>query len=514
MAEFEQLRRGFQALNKGMTAGQKLTIGITLIVTVLGFVLLVRWATKPDYALLFSNMDLKEADQIVEALRAEGVPYRISGGGSSVQIPSKEVYEWRMKLASQGVPSSGGIGYEVFDKKDIGISDFVQKVNYRRALEGELARTIRGISGVQHARVHIVIPEDRLFREDQQEATASIVLNLRSGTRVREAQVHGIVNLVAASVEGLEPDRVTVLDSKGNILSNRWQSDSVMGLSSGQLDLQKKVEEYLENKAQSMLATVLGEGRTIVRVSADLNFQKIERTDERYDPDNVAVLSEERRDQSNTGESGEGTGQVEHVITNYHVPRTVEHITNSVGNITRLSVAVLIDGVYNTSTGPNGEVQSEYVPRTREEMTMLTAVVRNAVGFDPLRNDQLEIRNIPFDTGRDIEVEEPVSMTSQPEFWISLGQRILPVLFVVVLLLLLRSKLKKVKLSLPPVMSHGGGVSLAPSSVVEDLAVPRIDEGAPPEAIESAKLLKQISNFATEKPNMAARLLRYWMIEE
>lgn len=508
MADFDQMKAGIQNFTRGMTASQKLTIGTTIIVTVLGFVLLLRWATKPDYALLFSDLDLKEADRIVESLKTEGVPYKLSSGGRAVRIPSKNVYEWRMKLASQGLPSSGGIGYEVFDKKNLGISDFVQKINYKRALEGELARTIRGIGGIQNVRVHIVIPEDRLFKEDQNEATASIVLKIQRGVGVSENQIFGITNLVAASVEGLTPDRVTVVDSHGTILSNRWKADSVIGLSSNQLELQQKVESYLENKAQSMLATVLGDAKAIVRVSAELNFQKIERTDERYDPESQVVLSEEITDQTNTATSGDNPGQVNHTITNYQVSRSVEHITSSVGNIQRLSVAVLVDNSQNETVDANGEELIEYVPRTAEEMAMFTAVVQNAVGFNPLRNDQLEIRNIPFYAPPEEEVLEEPNMFTQPEFWFSTGQKVLPVLFLFILLFILRSKLKKIKLSLPPVASRAGSLP------VTEVMVPNIEETATLEATESAKLLKQISNFAEEKPSLAAKLLRYWMIEE
>ncbi len=508
MADFDQFKNAIQSVSKGMTASQKLTIGTTILVTLVGFFLLLRWATKPDYALLFSELDLKEADQIVESLRTEGVSYKLGSGGRSVRIPSKDVYEWRMKLASQGLPTSGGIGYEVFDKKNIGISDFVQKINFQRALEGELSRTIRGIASIQDVRVHIVIPEERLFKEDQQNATASIVLNIQSGRRVSEDQIFGITNLVAASVEGLMAENVTVVDSHGNILSNRWKQDSVIGLSSSQLELRQNVEGYLEEKSRSMLATVLGEAKAIVRVSADLNFQKIERTDERYDPDNVAVLSEEITDQTSTPAAGGNSGQTQHTITNYQVPRTIEHITNSVGNIQRLSVAVIVDGSIIMTPDANGVDQEEYRPRTADEMAMFTAVVQNAVGFDPLRNDQLEIRNIQFYTPQEEAIPEAPPFYTQPEVLISVGQKVLPVVFLFILIFILRSKLKKVKLRLPTVSTPT--VSLSTAATV----VPNIEDNATPEAVESATLLKQISNFAEEKPTLAARLLRYWMIEE
>ena len=512
MAEAAQVGDRIRSFSRGMTASQKLTIGVTLVLMVVGLVLLFRWATRPDYALLFSNLDFKEADQIVESLRAQNVPYKLSGGGTSVLIPSKDVYEWRMRLASQGLPSSGGIGYEIFDKKDIGISDFVQKVNYRRALEGELVRTIRGIGDIEYARVHIVIPEDRLFKEDQQEPTASIVLKVRSGARLTESQVQGIMNIVAASVEGLTPKNVTIVDSRGNILSNPWDSDSPMGLTANQHDLKRKIETYLENKAHSMLATVLGQGKAIVRVSSELNFQRVEQTNEKYDPDNAAVLSEERNEESNTDSAGEAGGSVEHTITNYQVPKTVEHITMPVGDITKLSVAVLVDGIRNRVVDENGEESWNYQPRSAEEMAMLSDVVKNAVGFDPLRNDQFVIQNIPFDTNQVFEEEPAPGFTFGKEWVMPVAQKALPVLLLLVFLFILRSKLKKVRLGLPPVAAVGKAES--PSGFLENVPVPRIEESVTPEAVESAKLLKQISTFAEEKPQLAVRLLRYWLLEE
>lgn len=512
MAELQQLREKVQFYSKNTSLSQKLAIGVTLLVSVLVFVVILRWATRPDFALLFSNLDMKDAGQIVESLSSANVPYRLTAGGTTVMIPSKDVYEWRMNLASQGLPSSGGIGYEVFDKKDIGLSDFVQKVNFRRAIEGELARTIQRIDGIQEARVHIVIPQDRLFKADQHEPTASIVVNVRQNARLNENQVNGIIHLVAASVEGLEPSNVTIIDSRGNTLSNRYDTDSVVGLTSNQHALQREVEAALENKAQSMLATVLGTNSSIVRVSAELNFQRIEQTNERYDPDNTAVLSEERKNDTSSDSASETTGEMVYEITNYQVPKTIEHITNTVGNIQRLSVAVLVDGRRNKVTAADGTESWEYVPRTDEEMTTLSAVVKNAVGFDPLRNDLFEIRNVPFDVPEQMEEPAQAGFFSEPDRWFSWAQKIVPVIFLVVLLIFLRVKLKKIKINLPPVAPMQSYSQSGPS--IEAIQVPRLDETASPEVIESAKLLKQIKDFAVEKPTLAARLLRYWMLEE
>jgi flagellar M-ring protein FliF len=310
-------------------------------------------------------------------------------------------------------------------------------------------------------------------------------------------------------VEGLTPDNVTVIDSQGNVLSKQWEAGSNVGLTASQHDLQEKVEKHLEQKAESMLSTVLGAGKSIVRVSAELNFQKIERTNERYDPDNIAILSEERTEDLSTAETGESNGSLEHTITNYQVPKTVEHITNTVGNITRLSLAVLVDGKRNPVVDAAGNTTYEYEPRTQEEMEMLSAVVKNAVGFDDTRNDQFEITNFAFDTQNLFPEEVESAGFTIDSAW-NIGQKVLPFLFLGILLFILRSRLKKVKLSMPPVGRLGSGGFGPP---LQPGPVETIEETSH-ETMESAQLLKQISEFAEEKPALAARVLRYWMIEE
>ncbi len=526
MADIQQWRDGFQNYVKGMSLTQRASIGGTLVLILLAFILMMRWITKPDYALLYSDLELKEADQIIELLRTQNVPYKLTGNGSGIMIPSKEVYEWRMQLASQGLPTTSGIGYEIFDKKDIGISDFVQEVNYRRALEGELSRTISGISGIQAARVHIVIPKARLFRESQEDPTASVVLSMGGHMRLSEHQIMGISHMVASSVEGLVPKNVTIVDSRGHVLSNEYEADSAVGVSASQLDLQRKVESTLEKKAETMLARVVGQEKAIVRVSAQLNFEKREQTDEQYDADNVAILSEQLDSEESTDVNGLPSGTKEHTITNYQVPKTIRHVTSSIGDIQRLSVAVLVDGNKETVTDEEGVETEEYIPRTNQEMAQLAAVVRSAVGFNPIRGDQLEIRNIEF-SDPTIEMEiMPVDPTAQREFWFSIAQRAAPVILIIALLFILRSRLKQIKVTMPgqsagvpgqalQVAGEAAGAAGGDGSVnFDEIPVPKIDENVAPEAVESAKLLKQISAFAGEKPTLAARLLRYWMIEE
>lgn len=517
MADIEQFGDKIRSVLKGITLGQKMTIGTTLIVAVLGFVLLFRWATAPDYALLYANMDLKEADQAVQSLQAQNVPYRLSGGGSTLMIPSHLVNEWRIRLASQSVVTSGAIGYELFDQNELGVSDFVQKVNYRRALEGELIRTIQSIKNVQQARVHIVIPEDKLFKEDRNEPTASIVLSVLAGRRLRDSQVEGIANLVASAVEGMSPGSVKIMDDSGRILSGAYDENSMLGISSTQLDLQRRVETHLSNKVESLLGKVLGEGRAVVRVTADLDFQRIERTREDYDGERTAVLSEERSEQSSQDQQN-ASGQTEYFTTNYNVPKTVEHIVESVGDIQRLSVSVLVDHRLERQTDAQGVETLVPVPRTEEEISNLIQVVRNAVGFDNTRGDQVVVQNIAFNEPDALPVAEENTLFGLDGRYVDLAQRALPVLLLLIFLMMIRGRLRKMKVSMPAGSSRqlraaGGGRALA-TVQGEEVPLPPIDEGAPPEALESAKLLQQISEFVEDKPSAAVKLIRYWLLEE
>jgi len=251
--------------------------------SIVGIIFMVGWLNSVNYTRLYSGLDEAEAGEVISYLNDNKIAYQLSDGGRTIEVPSDQVYQARISLASQGLPRGGSVGYSIFDQNNLGMTDFLQNLNFRRALEGELTRTIMQLSEVLAARVHIVIPRDRLFEADQQKATASVVLKL-SGGGLAKHQVKGITHLVASSVEGLTPDNITIVDYDGNLLSSGETADLAAGLSSTQLDVRKQVEQYLEQKAQTMMDGVLGDGKSIVRVTADLDFQQLERTSEIYDP--------------------------------------------------------------------------------------------------------------------------------------------------------------------------------------------------------------------------------------
>ena len=300
-----------------------------------------------------------------------------------------------LQMAGQGLPQTSVVGYEIFDKPTFGMTDFTQKVNYKRALEGELERTILQLEEVEGANVHIVIPEKALFESEQKKTTASVFLKLKDGAQLNPGEIGGVQRLVAASVEGLDANDVTIVDSRGNLLSRK--SEGIDALTSDEYEMQNKVESYIANKAQTMLDAVLGPGNAIVRVNAQLDFNQVEKTTEEYDPNSVVLSEQTMQERSPVpGDTSSNNSTRTNSVTNYDVGKSVEKIVGSTGGIKKLSVAVLVNGKY-TSIENGGESTVKYTPRTEQEITQLTNIVKTAIGFDNTRGDEVSFVNVPFE---------------------------------------------------------------------------------------------------------------------
>ncbi len=384
---------------------QKIVLfGVTFAVLFALIYIIVQTSTKVEYATLFTQLDPNEAGKIVEKLKEKKIPYKLEDNGTTILVDKTKVYDTRISIAAEGLPESGVVGYEIFDKTNLGMSEFIQKLNYRRALEGELAKTISSLNGVKKARVHIVMPEKALFEKDQKQPTASVTIQLANDNLLSRLNIKGIQNLVASSVEGLSPNNVTVVDHRGRIISESdIDPNSVLGKTQSQHEQQIRVEQYLSNKVQSLLDGVLGPGNSEVRVSAELDFTQIEKTITDFNPERQVVRSEQTITQSaKTVDSLQypapnKTVDQSNTVTNYEIPQTVERIVNGVGTIKRITIGALINGTYQV-TEKDGKKQVEYIPRREEEIKKLEEIIKNAVGLDPNRNDQISIVNIPFDT--------------------------------------------------------------------------------------------------------------------
>jgi len=403
-----KLWNGFDALS----SGRKASIVMVLFATLGVIALLIYLTLQVEYRVLFSNLSAEDAASIVEKLNDRKIPYQLTAGGTTVSVPEGQVNQLRLELAASGLPQGGGVGFEIFDQKTLGATEFEQQLNYRRALQGELARTINGLDEIQSSRVHIALPKESLFLDQQKKPTASVTIKLKSGKALRPAQIEGIVHLVASSIEGMNPADVMVVDSRGNILSAKQNDTRLSKLTAQQMDYQRNMEKELAARIQSMLENVVGQGRAVVRVTADLDFHIMEKTEETYDPEAQVVRSQQRNSELEraVGANADVTEnpkkeKVDEII-NYEINRVVSKTVMPVGETRKLSIAVLVDGKYRKNEN-NEEV---YEALSRQEIESLEDLVRKSAGFDAQRGDQVVVTNMPF---RKIEAEEAEGMSFQ-----------------------------------------------------------------------------------------------------
>ena len=408
---------------------RKISIAFVLILTIAGFAFMFMWANQVDYQILFNNLSPEDAGSIVSKLTERQVPYKIEANGTIIMVPAEKVYELRLALAGDSLPGGGNVGFEIFDHTDFRTTKFVQELNYRRALQGELARTINKFKAVNSSRVFIALPKESLFVEDSKPASASIQLELRSS--LPASKLAAIVHLVASAVEGLEPGQVTIVDTKGRVVfKGGGRDDTAALLSNAQLDYKSKVENEIRQNVQSMLVGIVGLGKAIVRVNADIDFNRITLNEEEYDPSTTAVRS--KRDiveSAQTKEGGVDTAQTvvdqrrgvvppptgaedkktkSDVATNYEINKISRTILKPAGTIKRLSVAAVIDGTYRTEKLEDGTIKRNYIPRSGEELKKFEDIVKTAMGYNEDREDQVSVNSMPFSEGISIDTKTEV----------------------------------------------------------------------------------------------------------
>ncbi len=328
----QQLSQQLLETWKHLGISQRVSVLVTSVGVIAGLTVLILWASRPDYGLLYGKLDDAEAARVVAALQDAKVPYTVGAGGHSILVPSDKVYAMRMQLASKGIPKSDGVGFEIFDKPNFGISDFVQRANYLRALQGELARTIAQLDEVDAARVMIVLPENRLLLDRQKQPTASVFVRVKGGGDLTASAVQSIQFLVANSVEGLRANSVSVVDNRGTVLSDNSETDSVAGLTAGQLGARRNVEQYLSQKAQGMLEKVLGPGQAVVRVAVEVNTETINRTEEKFDPEGQTVRqsnSTEENSDVTTANNGGAVGVAANSRHETNAPAVASNTTHT-----------------------------------------------------------------------------------------------------------------------------------------------------------------------------------------
>ncbi len=410
-AFIQQFINSFKAVWAKMSQVQRMAVAGGAVALLAGVIGLSIWMGRPEYRVLYSNLGPEDASVVVKALQADKVVYRIADNGATIMVPQEVVYDQRIKIAGEGGLVGQGIGFEIFDKVKVGQTDFVQKINYTRALQGELARTVSEFPSVESARVHLVIPRRSLFVEERQSPSASVVLKLiRPNIKVDQKEINAILNMMLMSVEGLDRGHVSITDTSGKVLYQP-EEDSLAGITTTQMEYRQTVQRNLERRIEEMLQPLFGPGRVIAKVNADMDFSQKTIRRELFDPEKTAVRSEYRSEESQQGRAnleagspdvnfrGDGitgsvsdqTGSREARTTNYEINKEEQQIVSNVGELRRLTVAVLIDGTYVKTDGA-----WTFMPRKGEELERVRQLVNNAVGLDTARGDALEVSSAPF----------------------------------------------------------------------------------------------------------------------
>ena len=532
---------------------------LAVTVALVGFFgFLIMRVTTPQMTPLFTDLTFEDSAAIVKELERQGVQYELRNDGNIVMVPKDHVGRLRMTLAEGGLPKGGGMGYEIFDKSDaLGTTSFVQNINNLRALEGELSRTIRALDRVQAARVHLVMPERPLFSRDKVEPSASIVLKVRGA--LEPQQVRAIRHLVASAVNGLKPQRVSIVDETGRLLADGAGDDASGEISAD--ERQMAFEKRMRQQVEAIVSSVVGPGRARVELTADFDFNRVTQTSDKYDPDSRVVRSSQTREESSASNDGRenqvtvgnevpngnqrtANGGTENPavprdqsrkseeIVNYEISKTTKTEIIEGGRVNRVSVAVLVDGTY----GKNDKGESTYQPRSKEEIEQIAALVRTAIGFDGKRGDQVQVVNLRFAEAPQIPISDTGGWLTMLQFTkddimraIEMG--VMGILGFVVLLMVVRPLVRRViapedrvRIALPAGMIAGDGAAGANLPVA---AASGADQAIPAEPSKTAKMIdvaqiqgqvhaqsvQKVGELADKNPNETVSIIRQWLNE-
>ncbi|MGB8274849.1 MAG: flagellar basal-body MS-ring/collar protein FliF [Alphaproteobacteria bacterium] len=522
---------------------------------VLFFSFLVSRLTGSEMSLLYSNLDTTDSGRIVAKLESLAVPYELRGDGTQIFVPQDRVLRLRMAMAEDGLPTGGSVGYELFDHADaLGTTNFVQNVNLLRALEGELSRTIKALDNVEAARVHLVMPRRQLFTREKEEASASVVLKLRSAGRFTPQQVLAVQNLIASAVPGLQVSRVSVIDDKGNLLAHPPAEGEDAAASANADEMRLSYENRLTRTIEELLERSVGLGKVRAEVTADMDFDRITTNAEIYDPDGQVVRSTQTVEESadsadkqaqdgvtvgnnlpdtkqqqngSPGTSASKSARTEETV-NYEISKTVKNHIRETGTVKRLSVAVLVDGTYTAAA----DGTKAYTPRTDAEMQQLEKLVRSAIGFNGERGDTVELVNMPFASVD----EEVVKEGPEPLFGLHLADYlriaellVLAIVAILVLLLVVRPLVSRLIESIPkgsagdtPMLSDQSGNAgqlsgPAPNVATAPPARDEIEQMIDLNQVEGrvkASSLKKIGEIIQKHPEETVSIIRTWMFQE
>lgn len=494
---FTQAKSVFNKLD----ARQKAVVLGVSIFSVAVIVYLMAWTGERQWTVLQSNLQPEDAQRIVEHLKGQDVPFKLETDGTAILVPQGTELELRLEIHKNGLITGGVVGYEIFDRPSIGMTDFIQQVNYKRALEGEISRTIRALDMVEFARVQIVVPKSALFVQDQKPATATVLLTLKPGTQLSVEQINAIASMVSYSVEGLTPENVMISDSFGNNLSKVITKDPLISLKSEQLGIKSAVGLEMRTKLEATLDELLGPGNAVVNVAVEMDFTQARTTSKTWDPASQVIRAQEL--QSSTGGLRDTVGEAseaERTTTNYEMNETIRNTIDEFGKITRITTSVWINGRY--IEGDDGE--KIYQNRSQEELDTLEESIINAIGLDLNRGDQVSVKQYRFDRTLIEEQEERFRGQRRNELIISFVKWFLVGIACILFLFVLRSIFRSLDLLLP---------KPKPKPAI-DIEAEAIEEEISAEAQRRAQMLDQVSRFTRDKPSNVASLINTWLVEE
>jgi flagellar M-ring protein FliF len=498
---------------------RRVMLGAVGIGTALLIMAISRIATAPNWVPAMTNVPLQSASGLADKLDQAGIKYKLDGGGSSIMVAEGDVAKARVALAKDGLPNGARPGLELFDRPTWGWNDFTQRVNYRRALEGELERTISGMRGVERAEVHLALSDQSAFRRaDERPATASILLALKQGGEPSPDVVQGIAHLVSASVDGLSPENVSIHDETGRQWSEPNDGNSAAGLSGHELRVQQDVEKYLEHKAEDLIYQLVGPNNARVRVSASINFDKVERTTQAIDPEKQALASEQKTEIT-PGQQG-GAGQT-NIANSYENTKSTEVFSGAIGNVKRVTVAVLVNDKRMPPANAKDTV-THFQTRTPEELARIEMLVRSALGVDSTRGDAVSVVSLPFDqptiTVAPLPAIDMASRVEQFQRPIVTGVAIM-LAFVLAIFTMRSLKTRSASsLALPGAIAMssanmlpaGAPVSSAQMTVVPaPRAIPAPPKFVFPEA--NTEIRDKVVSTVSTNPDSAARLVKSWI---
>jgi flagellar M-ring protein FliF len=518
--------------------GQKvmLALGVAVAVAVMGAVWM--WGQQPDYRVLFSNFSDRDGGAIVAELEKMGVPYKYAEGGGAVLVPAERVHDARLKLASQGLPKGGNVGFELMENQRLGSSQFIERVNFQRAMEGELARSIESVSSVLSARVHLAMPKESVFVSEQKAPTASVLLNLHPGRTLDQQQVSAIVHLIASSIPELPIKNVTVVDQNGNLLSDMGKAASINGMDPSQIKYVQELQQNVVKRIESIISPIVGPGNVRAEATADVDFSRSEQAVESYKPnqtpDAMVIRSQQTSESLNgTGNPGGVPGALTNqppapatapinapgqnaaapangavnsntrkdATVNYEVDKTIQYVQQAVGGLKRLSVAVVVN--YKKSIGADGKVSM--TPLTEAETLQITNLVREAMGFSAERGDSINVVNTPFaQTEQDALPELP--WWKQPQYieYIEMAKTAGKYLLMALVLLILYLRVLK------PLMKKLADIAKQPPPS-QNPQLQHAEMTALPGQSNYQDNLSRAQKMASEDPRVVANIVKTWV---